>query len=72
MAANAEKTLRFTFLADTKKFLGNVGKVGKKFSDVGAEMKKTGDTVNKIFAGIGVAAGAAATKSITAFRYYCF
>ena len=68
MAANSEKTLRFTFLADTKKFLGNVGKVGKKFSDVGAEMKKTGDTVNKIFAGIGVAAGAAATKSITAFR----
>ena len=66
--AESTKTLRFEFLADTKKFLGNIGQVGSKFSDLGAEMKKTGDTVNKIFAGIGVAAAATATKSITAFR----
>lgn len=68
MAATSTKTLRFEFLADTKKFLGNVGKVGKKFSDVGAQMKSTGDNINKVFAGIGVAAGAVATKSLTAFR----
>src|SRR5210317_1768312 len=68
MAAQSTKTLRFEFLADTKKFLGNVGKVGKKFSDVGAQMKSTGDTINKVFAGIGAAAGLAATKSLTAFR----
>jgi len=70
MAAQSTKTLRFEFLADTKKFLGNVGKVGKKFSDVGAQMKSTGDTINKVFAGIGVAAGATAAKSLTAFREF--
>ena len=68
MAAQSTKTLRFEFLADTKKFLGNVGKVGKKFSDVGTQMKSSGDKINKVFAGIGVAAGAVATKSLGAFR----
>lgn len=68
MAGQNTKTLRFEFLADTKKFLGNIGKVGKKFGDLSADMKKTGDTINKAVAGIGIAAGAAAGKSLMAFR----
>jgi len=68
MAAQSTKTLRFEFLADTKKFLGNIGKVGKKFNDLGAEMKQTGDNINKAVAGIGIAATAAAGKSLLAFR----
>ncbi len=68
MAGTPTKTLRFEFLADTKKFLGNVGKVGKKFKDVGDSMKSAGDNINKVFAGIGVAAGAVAGKSLSAFR----
>jgi len=66
--AESTKTLRFEFLADTKKFLGNIGSVGKKFGDLGSEMKATGDTINKVVAGIGVAATAAAGKSLLAFR----
>ena len=68
MAAQSTKTLRFEFLADTKKFLGNIGKVGKKFNDLGAEMKQTGDNINKAVAGIAVGATAAAGKSLLAFR----
>ena len=70
MAAQSTKTLRFEFLADTKKFLGNVGKVGKKFSDVGTQMKSSGDKINKVLGGIGLAAGAVATKSLGAFREF--
>ena len=35
-----KKTLRFEFLADTKKFLGKVGRVGKSFEALGKDMKK--------------------------------
>lgn len=70
MAAQSTKTLRFEFLADTKKFLGNIGKVGKKFNDLGAEMKQTGDNINKAVAGIAIGATAAAGKSLLAFREF--
>ena len=56
--ANETKTLRFEFLADTKKFLGKVGAVGKKFDALGQDMSRVGGQINKVFAGIGVAAGA--------------
>jgi TP901 family phage tail tape measure protein len=68
--ADAKKTLRFEFLADTKKFLGKVGRVGKSFDALGKDMSKVGGQINKVFAGIGVAAGAVATKSLGEFRAF--
>ena len=65
-----KKTLRFEFLADTKKFLGKVGAVGKKFEALGQDMNRVGGQINKVFAGIGVAAGAVATKAIGEFRAF--
>ena len=65
-----KKTLRFEFLADTKKFLGKVGGVGKKFEALGQDMNRVGGQINKVFAGIGVAAGAVATKAIGEFRAF--
>ena len=59
--ADTKKTLRFEFLADTKKFLGKVGAVGKKFDALGQDMNRVGGQINKVFAGIGLAAGAVAT-----------
>ena len=70
MADNAKKTLRFEFLADTKKFLGNVGKVGKKFDALGKDMAKVGGNINKVFAGMTAAAGATAVKSLGEFRKF--
>ncbi len=64
------KTLRFEFLADTKKFLGKVGAVGKKFEVLGQDMNRVGGQINKVFAGIGLAAGAVATKAIGEFRAF--
>ena len=68
--ADAKKTLRFEFLADTKKFLGKVGRVGKSFDALGKDMSRVGGQINKVFAGIGVAAGAVATKSLGEFRAF--
>jgi TP901 family phage tail tape measure protein len=65
-----KKTLRFEFLADTKKFLGKVGRVGKSFEALGQDMNRVGGQINKVFAGIGVAAGAVATKAIGEFRAF--
>jgi TP901 family phage tail tape measure protein len=65
-----KKTLRFEFLADTKKFLGKVGAVGKKFDALGQDMGRVGGQINKVFAGIGVAAAATATKAIGEFRAF--
>ena len=62
------KTLRFEFLADTKKFLGKIGRVGKSFDALGKDMNRVGGQINKVFAGIGLAAGAVATKALTEFR----
>ena len=67
---DAKKTLRFEFLADTKKFLGKVGRVGKSFDALGKDMNRVGGQINKVFAGIGVAAGAVATKAIGEFRAF--
>jgi|TARA_Y100000004_G_scaffold92352_2_gene103523 TP901 family phage tail tape measure protein len=64
------KTLRFEFLADTKKFLGKVGAVGKKFDALGKDMNRVGGQINKVFAGLGVAAGAGAAKAIGEFRAF--
>jgi len=64
------KTLRFEFLADTKKFLGKVGAVGKKFDALGKDMNRVGGQINKVFAGLGVAAGAGAVKAISEFRAF--
>lgn len=66
--ADTKKTLRFEFLADTKKFLGKVGAVGKKFDALGQDMNRVGGQINKVFAGIGLAAGAVATKALSEFR----
>ena len=68
--ANETKTLRFEFLADTKKFLGKVGAVGKKFDALGQDMGRVGGQINKVFAGLGVAAGAGAAKAIGEFRAF--
>ncbi len=65
-----KKTLRFEFLADTKKFLGKVGAVGKKFDALGQDMNRVGGQINKVFAGLGVAAGAGAAKAISEFRAF--
>ena len=65
-----KKTLRFEFLADTKKFLGKVGAVGKKFDALGQDMNRVGGQINKVFAGLGVAAGAGAAKAINEFRAF--
>jgi len=65
-----KKTLRFEFLADTKKFLGKVGAVGKKFDALGQDMNRVGGQINKVFAGMGLAAGAVATKAIGEFRAF--
>ena len=46
--ANETKTLRFEFLADTKKFLGKVGAVGKKFDALGQDMGRVGGQINKV------------------------
>ena len=64
------KTLRFEFLADTKKFLGKIGRVGKSFDALGKDMNRVGGQINKVFAGIGLAAGAVATKALTEFRSF--
>ena len=64
------KTLRFEFLADTKKFLGKVGKVSKSFNALGKDMTRVGGQVNKAFAAMGVGAGIAATKAIGEFRAF--
>ncbi len=66
--AETKKTLRFEFLADTKKFLGKVGAVGKKFDALGQDMNRVGGQINKVFAGIGIGAGAVATKALSEFR----
>jgi TP901 family phage tail tape measure protein len=66
--ADTKKTLRFEFLADTKKFLGKVGAVGKKFDALGQDMNRVGGQINKVFAGIGIGAGAVATKALSEFR----
>ena len=68
--AQETKTLRFEFLADTKKFLGKVGAVGKKFDALGQDMSRVGGQINKVFAGLGVAAGAGAAKAIGEFRAF--
>lgn len=68
--ADTKKTLRFEFLADTKKFLGKVGAVGKKFDALGQDMNRVGGQINKVFAGIGLAAGAVATKALGEFRSF--
>tara|TARA_Y100000033_G_scaffold38577_1_gene37888 strand:+ start:1167 stop:3389 length:2223 start_codon:yes stop_codon:yes gene_type:complete len=68
--ANETKTLRFEFLADTKKFLGKVGAVGKKFDALGQDMNRVGGQINKVFAGLGIAAGAGAAKAIGEFRAF--
>ena len=47
-----KKTLRFEFLADTKKFLGKVGRVGKSFEALGKDMNRVGGQINKVFAGL--------------------
>ena len=65
-----KKTLRFEFLADTKKFLGKVGAVGKKFEALGQDMNRVGGQINKVFAGMGIAAGAGAAKAIGEFRAF--
>jgi TP901 family phage tail tape measure protein len=62
------KTLRFEFLADTKKFLGKIGRVGKSFDALGKDMNRVGGQINKVFAGIGIGAAAVATKALTEFR----
>lgn len=65
-----QKTLRFEFLADTKKFLGKVGEAGKKFEALGQDMSRVGGQINKVFAGIGLAAAGVATKAIGEFRAF--